>query len=101
LNRDGEDDAQIRLAADRVLELAQRLPQLWHEQDNFEKRKLVDLLYSNCKLDGRSLSFTYRKPFSFIAEGRQKQDWLGDRDSNPDTVVQSHVSCRWTISQRR
>ena len=24
---------------------------------------------------------------------------LGDRDSNPDTVVQSHVSCRWTISQ--
>lgn len=25
--------------------------------------------------------------------------WLGDRDSNPDTVVQSHVSCRWTIPQ--
>ena len=25
--------------------------------------------------------------------------WLGGRDSNPDTVVQSHVSYRWTTSQ--
>src|SRR5262245_5925131 len=26
--------------------------------------------------------------------------WLGGRDSNPDTVVQSHVSYRWTTSQQ-
>ena len=25
--------------------------------------------------------------------------WLGGRDSNPDSMVQSHVSCRWTTSQ--
>src|SRR5438477_10335841 len=25
--------------------------------------------------------------------------WLGGRESNPDTVVQSHVSYRWTTSQ--
>jgi hypothetical protein len=25
--------------------------------------------------------------------------WLGGRDLNPDTVVQSHVSYRWTTSQ--
>ncbi len=24
---------------------------------------------------------------------------LGDRDSNPDTTVQSRMSCRWTIPQ--
>jgi hypothetical protein len=24
---------------------------------------------------------------------------LGDRDSNPGSMVQSHVSCRWTIPQ--
>ena len=29
------------------------------------------------------------------------EEWLGDRDSNPDSMVQSHVSYRWTISQRR
>jgi hypothetical protein len=27
-------------------------------------------------------------------------NWLGGRDSNPDTVVQSHVSYRWTTSQQ-
>jgi hypothetical protein len=27
------------------------------------------------------------------------ESWLGGRDSNPDTVVQSHVSYRWTTSQ--
>jgi hypothetical protein len=26
--------------------------------------------------------------------------WLGDRDSNPDSVVQSHVCCPYTIPQR-
>ena len=25
--------------------------------------------------------------------------WLGSRDSNPDTAVQSRVSCRWTTPQ--
>ena len=26
---------------------------------------------------------------------------LGDRDSNPGSMVQSHVSCRWTIPQKQ
>src|SRR3977135_735706 len=30
---------------------------------------------------------------------RERRSWLGGRDSNPDTVVQSHVSYRWTTSQ--
>ena len=36
-----------------------------------------------------------RKP----AMKKDLADWLGGRDSNPDTVVQSHVSYRWTTSQ--
>jgi hypothetical protein len=27
--------------------------------------------------------------------------WLGSRDSNPDTAVQSRMSCRWTTPQRK
>ena len=33
------------------------------------------------------------------ARARVSEGWLGGRDSNPDTVVQSHVSYRWTTSQ--
>jgi Phage integrase family len=32
-------------------------------------------------------------------DAQELPDWLGGRDSNPDTVVQSHVSYRWTTSQ--
>ena len=28
-------------------------------------------------------------------------NWLGGRDSNPDSMVQSHLSYRWTTSQQR
>ena len=31
---------------------------------------------------------------------RRRRRWLGDRDSNPDSTVQSRMSYRWTISQR-
>gem|GEM_PF-2562526 len=31
--------------------------------------------------------------------GQLGRKYLGDRDSNPDFVVQSHTSCRWTIPQ--
>ena len=35
------------------------------------------------------------------ADEQELVNWLGGRDSNPDTVVQSHVSYRWTTSQCR
>jgi hypothetical protein len=34
-----------------------------------------------------------------VSRSRKGDSWLGGRDSNPDTVVQSHVSYRWTTSQ--
>jgi len=59
--------------AGRILELAQELPAIWVERNPFEKRQIVDLLYSNCTLDGATLSATYRKPFNYIAEGSQSK----------------------------
>ena len=35
-----------------------------------------------------------------MAREQPQKSWLGDRDSNPDTMVQSHESYHWTISQR-
>ena len=57
---------------------------------------------------------SFRRKFSFARENEVpclktrlpsrssltiEASWLGGRDSNPDTVVQSHVSYRWTTSQ--
>src|SRR3989454_8641289 len=56
---------------------------------------------SNCTFDRGSLSPTYNKPFDLLVGGNERGDWLGGRDSNPDNVVQSHVSYRWTTSQHQ
>ncbi|MFH1373306.1 MAG: zinc ribbon domain-containing protein [bacterium] len=74
LNGNGPD---ILYTAERILELSQKLPDLWLSRNNDEKRELVDLLYWNCSLAGATLSAAYKKPFSIIAEGTQTQKWRG------------------------
>lgn len=88
------------------------------------KREILTALGSNLILKDRKLSLTtscwlvpievhyppleeaYRafEPSQVIGKSKRTDakasvlfEWLGDRDSNPDTMVQSHVSCRWTI----
>ncbi len=66
----------------RILGLAQRAYDLWREQEAKERRKLLDILLSNCTFDGERLRGTYTKPFCWLAEGRGCSDWLPGPDSN-------------------
>jgi hypothetical protein len=59
-----------------------------------DQAKLLKTLVSNCTFDRGSLSATYVKPFDLLVAGNETGNWLGGRDSNPDNVVQSHVSYR-------
>ena len=61
----------------KILRLAQRAYTLWLSQPQTEKRKLLDLLLSNCTFDGTSLTATYRKPFCWLAEGLDRVVWRG------------------------
>jgi hypothetical protein len=54
--------------------------------------RMLNGLPSNCTYKRGNLYPIYNKPFDLLAEGVQKQNWLGDRDSNPDQMVQSHPS---------
>ncbi len=67
----------VLFTAERILELSQKLPDLWLSRNSDEKRELVDLVYWNCALDGATLSAAYKKPFSILAEGTQTQKWRG------------------------
>ena len=84
--------------AEKILELAKQAEFLYKTQDPAEQRRLLETVLSNCTFDRGTLCPTYAKPFDLLVEGNQTGDWLGGRDSNPDTVVQSHVSYRWTTS---
>lgn len=93
----------------RLLELAQRAHRLFESQPPTEKRKLLDFVLSNCTWKAGELKAEYRKPFDVLAlavaadrnssggNGGQPGDfgnWLGGRDSNPDTQIQSLQSYR-------
>ena len=66
----------------QILELSKSLPRLYVEADNHEKAHLLKLIASNYTLNDVSISPTWRKPFSFIAEGLSRSHWLPREDSN-------------------
>jgi len=50
----------------RILELAQKAPQLFESQPPIEKRKLLDFVVSNCRWKGGQLEAEYRQPFDLL-----------------------------------
>jgi len=71
LQRDALDRSHDEVAdlASRVFELSQTLTQKWLRSDVFEKRRILEIVFLNCTLDGVSLRPTIRKPFDVLAEG--------------------------------
>ena len=67
-------------AGSHILHLAARAYDLWLQQDSFGKTELLNIVLSNCTFDGESLRATYAKPFCWIAEGRERSDWLPQAD---------------------
>ena len=93
----------------RILELAKDAQRLFDKQEPREKRRLLNFVVSNCSWKGGELTVSLRQPFDLLADttalAAQDVDaddadlakraiWLGGRDSNPDNVIQSHVSYR-------
>jgi site-specific DNA recombinase len=76
----------------RILELSSKAYSLWIRQDPFEKRKLLDILLSNCTFDGKKVLPEYRKPFCWIAEGARCSDWL------PVVVENSKTEFPWKVA---
>ena len=67
----------------KLLELAQLGLEQYDAKPPEEKRHFLKFLLSNCTLQDVTLSPTYRKPFSFFAEGPLSEEWRGRRGSNP------------------
>ncbi|MEP0843487.1 MAG: recombinase family protein [Phycisphaerae bacterium] len=65
---DRSHDETAELAA-KVFELSQTLKEQWLTADNAAKRRLLEIVFLNCVLDGVTLVPTMRKPFDVLAEG--------------------------------
>jgi hypothetical protein len=75
---DRSHDETAELAA-RVFELSQTLRQQWLTADYPEKRRLLEIVFLNSRLDGVTFVPTMRKPFDVLAEGLLSKNSRGER----------------------
>ena len=63
----------------KVFELSQALSHKWLTADYATKRRIMEIVFLNCRLDDATLCPEIRKPFDVIAEGLLVQSSRGDR----------------------
>ncbi len=63
----------------KVFELSQTLRQRWVGADHLAKRRLLEIVCLNFRLDGVTLVPEWRKPFDVLAEGLSVSSSRGDR----------------------
>lgn len=56
------------------------------------KRLLLALIFANLEIKDKSLNFTYRKPFDFIAEGFSYKLWRPLGESNSSFRIENPTS---------
>ncbi|REK08643.1 MAG: recombinase family protein [Planctomycetota bacterium] len=74
---DRSHDETADLAA-KVFELSQTLRQTWLTADYATKRRILDIVFLNCRLDDATLVCDIRKPFDVLAKGLVSKDSRGD-----------------------
>ncbi|MBM4252752.1 MAG: hypothetical protein FJ146_12330 [Deltaproteobacteria bacterium] len=76
-------DTSYMLEGVRLLELAQRAAELFPGMSCDDKRQLLKTILLNPKLDGATLQYEYKKPFSMFEKGLSFEKWRDGRDLNP------------------
>ncbi len=75
---DRSHDEMSELAV-KVFELSQTLRRQWLTADYATKRRIMEIVFLNCRLVDATLVPTIRKPFDVLAEGLLVQSSRGDR----------------------
>jgi hypothetical protein len=76
LDRAHDETAEL---ASKVFELSQTLRQQWLTADYDAKRRILEIVFLNCTLDGATLVPTIRKSFDVLAEGLLSTNSRGHR----------------------
>jgi site-specific DNA recombinase len=75
VDRSRDETAELAV---KVFELSQTLRQQWLAADYAAKRRILEIVFLNCRLVGATLVPTMRKPFDVLAEGLISKDSRGD-----------------------
>lgn len=75
---DRSHDETAELAA-KVFELSQTLQNTWNSADYATKRRILEIVCLNSRLEGKKAVFLTRKPFDVLVEGLDLSKSRGDR----------------------
>ncbi len=76
----------------KIIELAEKAGELYVHLTKEEKRDMLKLVLSNFSITGKSLCYTYKKPFDMFANSASWPEWLGCQDSNLGMTVPKTVA---------
>lgn len=75
------DDAHLDTMRS-TLELARSAKITWATRSTAEKRRFLEIVVSNVRLDGQTVRYDLRKPFQLLSELRGDPAWRTREDSN-------------------
>ena len=88
VDRSNDETADL---ASKAFELSQTLQDKWVGADYATKRRLLEIVCLNCRLDGVNLVPTMRKPFDVLAEGLELSKSRGERIRTSDLLTPSQT----------
>ena len=68
---------QVAWTLARAVNLLSRLPELYAGSQILQKRKILNLIFANLSMKGKSIEIIIKKPFSLVAEGLNPSIWGG------------------------
>ena len=76
-------DDEFTKRLEMLLNLTYQAPKIWKGSTISQKRELVNFLFANLKLEGKTLCYSLRKPFDALVLDPERPEWRRVRDSNP------------------
>ena len=71
-----EQDNDVSVDASYLLELAQRLPELFENSRSGIRNEILQLIFSNLKIEQKKHQFTLLEPFNSLYQRANKRKWL-------------------------
>ncbi len=76
-------DTSYMLEGIRLLELSERAAELFPKMKPDDKRKMLKTILLNPSLNGGTIEYKYKNPFSFFEKSFENEKWRERRDLNP------------------
>lgn len=70
-------DENFKITVNKVLSLASKAYEIFESSNIDQKRKLINFVFSNLRLNGPNVEYDLKKPFDLMVNCHTHSEWLG------------------------